>query len=400
MRILLVNNFFYEVGGIERVFFAERELLQHHGHEVIDFSTQDVRNHPSSQQEFFVSSVDFQTRGNFFKKAMRFFYSREVDRALSKLIEATRPDVAHIHGTFDVLGPTVIRTLHRHGVRIIFTAHAYKLICPNWKLFAHGHVDEGCFDQPFHDAWNKSIQNSYIKSFGAAAAWWLHETVGTFAMIDRIISPSIFLIEKHVERGWLRSKFVHVPNPVDINKYLITRGEGAYILFVGRLVPEKGVDILIHAAVRFPEIPVKIIGDGPDAERLARIVHDRGISNVSFLGRRSSADVKEFMRGAFAVIIPSIWYENDSLSVLEAQAMGKVVIASYIGGIPEQIRHGDTGLLFEAGNPEALAEMVLHVAALSPEERHVIGVRARGFVDAIRNPEFYYEALMDTLGAV
>lgn len=398
MRILLINNFFRDVGGIERVFFDEREMLVTHGHTVIDFSTHHVDNHPSPYAEFFVSSVDFQRRGNFFKKAARFFYSREVDKKLSALIKKTQPHVVHIHGIFDVLGPSVLWVLRRHNIKIIFTAHAYKLICPNWKLFVRGKIDEGCKKNPFHDAWNCSIQNSFIKSFGAAAAWWWHEKIGTFTLIHRIISPSQFLIDKHVEFGWPRETFVHIPNPFDAMRVVPAHGDEKFILFVGRLVPEKGVDMMIQAAAHIPEIPFIVIGDGPDRDALMQLAREKNVSNISFVGKKSPRDVLEYTKNALAVVVPSVWYENDSISVIQTQALAKIVIASYIGGIPEQIRHGVTGFLYEAGNPDALAKTILHVCALSPEERHRLGVRARGMVDTVRAPELYYDALMAVLG--
>lgn len=397
MRILLINNFFRDVAGVERVLFVERALLVQHGHDVIDFSTQHIDNYPSPHAEFFVSGVDFNSPGNFFKKATRFFYSREVDKKLSALLEKTKPDVAHVHGIFDVLGPTVLYTLHKYKIKIVFTAHAYKLICPNWKLFSDGHIDEQCKHDPFHDAWNRSIQNSFLKSFGSALSWWWHTRRGIYNYIDQIISPSQFLIDKHVEFGWSCSKFVHIPNPFDITRSPQLAEEGGYILFVGRLVPEKGVDVLIRAARLAPEVPIIIIGDGPERERLMELARETGASHISFIGRKTPAEVHVYMASALAVVVPSIWYENDSIAVVEAQAIGKIVIGSYIGGIPEQIKHGKTGFLFEAGNPEALAQTVMQVLALTPQERLLLGNRARGMVDIIRQSEFYYEAVMTVL---
>lgn len=398
MRILLINNFFHGVGGVERVFFLERELLRLHGHTVIDFSTRDARNAPSEYEKFFVGGVDFHAPGNNFKKAARFFYSKEVDCALTTLIEKTQPDVAHIHGIFDVLGPTVLWVLARYKIKIIFTAHAYKLICPNWKLFAHGRVHELCGRPPLYalnDALDCTIQNSFFKSLWSVAAWYFHRALGAFKKINHIISPSKFLIDKHVTRGWAQKKFVHIPNPVDISHIEKSSAEGNYFLFVGRLVEEKGVAVLLSAAAGLPHIPFQIIGDGPELENLRAAAP----ANVAFLGRKNSDDVENYVRGALGIIIPSIWYENDSLAVVEAQAVGKIVIASHIGGIPEQIRHGETGFLCEAGSAELLANTIQHVCALAPAERARIGAHARATVHMVRDPELYYEQLMGVFGA-
>jgi glycosyltransferase involved in cell wall biosynthesis len=399
MRILLINNFFRSVGGVERVFFAERELLAQHGHEVIVFSTDHPANMPSPYAHYFPSGVDFHAPGNLFKKAARFFYSREVEQKLEALIRDTKPEVAHIQGMFDILGPTVLRVLKKHGIPVVFTAHAYKLVCPSGRLFTRGHIDESCRRHLLSDVFGRAVQNSFAKSLWGTFALWWHLKRGTFDAIDRIISPSMFLIHKHVEFGWDAARFVHIPNPIDITKFAVASSTDAYFLFVGRLVEEKGVEVFLRAAERLPQFQFKIVGDGPSRDSLQKMVHDKKLMNVSFEGFHPPRDVVPYVANAMAVVVPSVCYETDPFSVLEAQAQGKVVIASYTGGIPEQIRSGETGFLFERGNAEALADVMEKVAGMSATERKNIGKQARGFVDTIRTPELFYEALMDVLGA-
>lgn len=400
MRILLINNFFRDVGGVERVFFIERELLANHGHTVIDFSTMHDANHPSEYARYFVSDVNFHERGNVFEKAARFFYSREVARALDRLITETQPEVAHIHGIFDVLGPTVLHVLKKRGVPIVFTAHAYKLVCPSGRLFSNGATDESCKQNILNDVFHRSVQHSFIKSLWGALALWWHKKRRTFDLFDRIISPSMFLIHKHVEFGWNADRFVHIPNPIDVTKFSVAASSGSYIVFVGRLVEEKGVDVLLQAMARLPDIQCKIVGDGPAREALEAFVLENKILNVSFEGHQSARGVATYVADARAVVVPSVCYETDPYSVLEAQAAGKVVIASYTGGIPEQIRNRETGFLFERGNVEALAATIRDVWSMELIKRAEIGKRARGFVDTIRNPELYYEAVLDVLGGL
>jgi len=398
MRILLINNYFHDVGGVERVFFAEREMLAQHGHTVIVFSTEDPRNRPSPYAHYFPSSVDFHTRGSLFKKAARFFYSREVAKKLDRLLRETKPDVAHIHGIFDILGPTVVRVLKKHKVRIVFTAHAYKLVCPSGRLFTRGEIDESCKHNILNDVFGRAVQNSVAKSLlGAVALWWNRRS-GVFDMFDAIISPCMFLIHKHAEFGFDPARFVHIPNPIDVTKYAVAKSRDAYFLFVGRLVEEKGAALLLEAAARLPQFQFKIVGDGPERARLLEMVRALNLANVSFEGYRPERDLPAYMAGAIAVVVPSVCFETDPYSVLEAQAQGNVVVAAYTGGIPEQIQSGKTGFLFERGNVAALADILTEVAALTPAEREHIGKQARGFVDTIRSPELYYEALLDVLG--
>jgi len=400
MRILLINNFFRPVGGVERVFFAERALLQQHGHDVIDFSTLHTENFASPYEKYFVSGVDFQKSGNIFKKIGRLIHSREVAKKLSALIAETRPDVAHIHGMFDLLGPTVAHTLRAARVPMVFTAHAYKLVCPNGRLFSRDAIDESCRRNLFNDVLHASVQNSFVKSFAGAFALWLNQRRGTFHLFDRIVSPSMFLIQKHVEFGFDAAHFLQVPNPIEVTKFELHDGEGRYVLCVARLVPEKGIRVLLDAAHRLPHIPIKIIGDGPERDALQQYAVQLNLKNVIFEGAQSAAEVSTYLRDAAAVVVPSVCYETDPYSVLEAQACGRVVVAAYTGGISEQIRDGETGFLVERGNAEALATTLERVWQMSPSERAAIGRRARGFVDTVRNPELYYEGLMDLFGGL
>lgn len=396
MRILLINNFFRDVGGVERVFFAERELLRAHGHEVIDFSTQHPANHQSPYADYFVSGVDFQSSGDVMKKIGRLFWSREVSRALARLVGETRPDVAHIQGIFDLLGPGVAHTLAHLGVPMIFTAHAYKLICPSGRLCTRGEIDESCKGNVWRDVLGRAVQDSIAKSFAAALALRINQLRGTFQLFDRIISPSQFLIHKHAEFGFDTSRFVHLPNPIDVTRVARSNAQGRYVLCAARLVPEKGVDVLLEAAAMLPDISVKIIGDGQQRQSLEA----RAPRHVSFEGFAPPRDMASYVHDAVAVIVPSVCFETDPYSVLEAQAAGRVVIASHVGGIPEQIRDGETGFLFERGSPAALAAVMRRVWDMDMAARSAIGGRARAFVDTVRNSELYYEGLMDVLGGV
>lgn len=397
MRILLINNVFGGGGGVERVFFIERKLLADSGHRVIDFSARGAADEPSAYQNYFVSGVNFQRRGHWLKKAARFFYSREVVCNLQKLINDTHPEVAHIHGIYDQLGPTVLRVLARNKIPTVFTAHAYKLICPNWRLWAHGAIDERCLQNPWHDFWNRSVQNSYIKSFVSVLSWQMQHRGQWFNYFTKIISPSQFLINKHVAAGWSAKKFAHLPNPILVPANVLTAPEKDYLLFVGRLAEEKGVQILLRAAKYFSEIPIIILGDGTFAANARAMAKKLKLENVVFVGARSAVETAVFIQQARAVVVPSLWYENDSYVVLEAQAQGKVVIASNIGGIPEQIISGKTGFLFNANNPLALASVVRQVWQMTSAARAEIGQQAKISLKLARNPEVYQEKLLQIL---
>jgi len=164
------------------------------------------------------------------------------------------------------------------------------------------------------------------------------------------------------------------------------------VVYFGRLSPEKGLFTLLQAARNLPA-QVKIIGDGPLRQVLEERVAQEGLANVDFLGYRSGQDLQEAIRSAAAVVLPSEWYENNPRTVIEAFALGKPVIGSRIGGIPELVRDGETGFTFEPGNAEDLREKIV-LLARSPRLAEEMGRRAREIVEEELSPERHYEGLM------
>jgi glycosyltransferase involved in cell wall biosynthesis len=405
MRVLQVNRFFANRGGAETVLFQTIGLLQRFGHEVVPFSMEDPSNAPSEYASYFVSNVDLKRRPRLLPLSLdqlghapSVFYSREAAQSMEALVRTARPDVAHLHSVYHQLSPSLLTPLRRHGVPTVLTMHDYKLVCPNSILFTGGQICERCKGGKYYNAALQGcVHGSWMESVFCGAESYFHSASGIFRNnIDLYIAPSRFMKQKMTEFGVDGERIVHVPNPLNPGDYSPGSGTGEYIMYAGRLDRAKGVKTLL-AAVAGSEmasrVELRIAGDGRERPELEEFCRRRGMSNVRFLGWLSQAELAELHRDALFAVVPSRWYEVFCLAVLEAQAYGKAVIGANIGGIPELIEEGKTGLLFEAGNAHDLRSKIERLLA-SPDGAVQMGMRARDLVEQKYTDERQIGALL------
>lgn len=137
-----------------------------------------------------------------------------------------------------------------------------------------------------------------------------------------------------------------------------------YFLFFGRLSYEKGVMTLLKAFKDLPQCSLKVVGTGPKEGELKAFARDDGMKNVTFLGYKTGKELTDLVSNAYFIIVPSEWYENNPMTIIEAYSVGTPVIGARIGGIPEIVVDGQTGFQFESGNVEELRNTVLKVDIL------------------------------------
>jgi glycosyltransferase involved in cell wall biosynthesis len=406
MKILHVNKFHYARGGAETVYFALTDLLRAHGHEVIPFAMQDDRNLPTPYSTYFVSNVDLREEsGGVAGKigaAARILYSREAERKIDRLIRDTKPDIAHLHNIYHQLSPSILRALKRHGIPAVMTLHDYKLICPAYTLYTDGSPCERCRGHRYYNAvLHSCVKDSRLKSAICATEAYAHATTGIYRdNVNFYVAPSQFMARKVVEFGFNPHQVVHIPNFIDATRIDAASAVGEYVLFAGRLEKVKGVMTLLRAIdssalARTRE--VRIAGDGEQRAELEAYCASAGLANVRFLGHRSPADMKQLLADAAFAVVPSEWYENAPLSVMEAAAHGKAVIVSEMGGIPELVKPGETGVTFPAGNVEALAGAIEALLA-DPAKTAEMGRRGRAFMEEKFSPEAHYRQISALYG--
>jgi len=212
--------------------------------------------------------------------------------------------------------------------------------------------------------------------------------------VDFFIAPSNFLRNKVIEFGIHGAKIFHIPTFVDSREYSPEYNGDNYFIYFGRVSKEKGLFTLVQAMKDIRTSKLLIIGEGELKKDLGKYILQENIASVKFLGHIKGERLKTTIRNSLFAILPSEWYENCPYSVLEAFALGKPVIGSNIGGIPELIEDGVDGLLFEPGNAEDLSAKISYLL----NRRHLVqqmGRNARKKVKEEYNPELYYERLME-----
>ena len=398
MKVLAANKYYFVKGGTERYFFELNRILAEHGHEVVPFAMEHEWNEPSHYADWFVSEEPFDEGEGFFEKvraAGRVLYSWEARRKIEGLVDRTRPDVAHLHNIAHQLSPSIIDGLRSRGVPVVQTLHDYKLVCPNYKMFVEGRTCERCKGWRYYNAvLHRCMRDSVASSALVALETLVHRVAGTYARgVDLFIAPSDDLRHRMIAHGVRAEKIVHFPHAIALDEYSPRYEAEGYGVFVGRLSEGKGLETLLGALGRVPSVRMKIVGSGP----LGRVLKERAaaavLSNVEFEGRRTGEDLRSIVGGALFVVVPSECYENSPITVYEAFAQGKPVVGSRIGGIPELVLDGETGLTFEPGNEGELAERMSKLWG-DTELAFGMGRAARARAETEFNPDTHYERVM------
>lgn len=397
-QLLSINSYHYRRGGSDAVYFDHAALFESQGWRNAFFSMRHACNLPSEWERHFIDELEFGQDYGLLQKlrmAGKVVYSFEAQRRLRGLLAEFRPDVAHLHCIYHHHSPSILSVLKDAGVPMVLTAHDLKIACPAYKMLNRGGVCERCkTGSVLNVVTHRCVRDSLAASAIVAVESALHRPGGWLDSwrrhLDRVVCPSRFYVEKLVEWGWPRERLRHIPNVVDATAFEPDFRPGDGLLYFGRLAPEKGLSTLLRAAAK-ARVPLKIAGSGPEDEALRRLNDELG-RPAEFLGFRSGADLHTLIRGARAVVLPSEWYENAPMSVLEAYALGKPVLGADIGGIPELIEPGRTGWIFKSGDVDALAEAIARVQATTDLE--AMGRAAREQVLTRFNRDRYLQSML------
>ncbi len=357
MKVLQINNFHHLRGGSDRVYLETGQQLQDRGHQVLWFSGAHAANIETAYSQYFPPTVDL-TRLHPLDLP-KYIHNRNAAIQLDRLIQNHgRPDIAHLHIYHGGLTPAILPVLRKHRVPIVQTAHEYKLACPVYTLEHHGRVCHDCVDGSRLNLLRNKCKND---SFAQSAALFLESTAsrlqGDARLIDRIICISAHQRSILQNAGLPKDKLSLCHNGVDTQAFSPCDADEKqdYFLYFGRIEELKGVPTLVKAAQR-SGVSVKFAGKGNWAGPLTQAIS--GNPNLSYLGKVVGTDLTRLISQAKAVIVPSEWEEPFGLTVLEAMACGTAVIAARSGGIPELIRPGVDGQLFDAGQVDQLAALL------------------------------------------
>lgn len=365
MKILMVNKFLYPNGGSETYIFKLGEYLQSQGHEVQYFGMEHEGRIVGNRAEAYTSDMDFHGGSKLSKLTypIKTIYSFEARKKIRMVLDDFQPDVCHLNNFNYQLTPSVILEIRKwekqsgHKCRIVYTAHDYQLVCPNHMCNNPGTLEncEKCLGGHFINcAKGRCIHGSLAKSVVGTMEAMFWKWMGVYKQIDKVICCSHFMKTKLDTNPVFVDKTVAMHNFVDrVESKRVDKKD--YVLYFGRFSQEKGIATLIRVAKELPEIPFIFAGSGPLEHLL------EGASNIKNVGFQRGEALEKLIREARFTVYPSEWYENCPFSVMESQMYGTSVLGANIGGIPELIRAGETGELFESANAEELKVQILRM---------------------------------------
>lgn len=400
MRILIVNTRHFFGGGDSTYSFNLADLLQRHGHQVAFFAMQDARNLPDPNSDLFVSPIEFRelnrhkTLASGAQVLTRSVYSVQARQKFRVLLDRFSPDVIHLQNFFLHITPSILFEARERHVPSAWTLHDYGPLCPNSHFLVDrtGQICEACRGGHFYHAISKRCKkDSLLASSMAAFVAYSNRWLRVFEKIDAFLSPSDFLKSKMLENGFDDRRIHHLPLFLPERCFWDEEQDEGYFLFLGRLETIKGIQVLIDAAREARGVSLVIAGsvDKPLADQLPHILPE----NARYVGLKKGQELADITHNALAVVLPSVWYENQPFGILEAFASGKPVIASDLGGMRELVVHQERGLLVAPGEARALAG-AMEWAKNNRDAMKEMGRSARRYARETHGAEKHYGELM------
>ncbi len=399
MRILQINHSHFIRGGADVVYFNTASLLKEKGHEVAFFSTIHENNKKIGLNEYFVHSINYHD-APFFPKIVntpKYLYNKEAFQKIILIIKKFKPDIAHVHLFYGTLSVSILHALKKMSIPVVHTVHDYRLLCPVYSFLDNNHqICEACKNHQFWNCFVKrcSDGNIYQSAVVAAEAYFWHYGYQPLHLIDHVIFVSKFIQSKHIEYNQAYAdKSSHLYNFHDTNTDLVNfpRGKGNYLLFFGRLSKEKGINTLLET-IAGKEVNLVIAGKGPLEDLVKN--YAQNFKNIRYVGFQQGKSLKNLIQKASYIMVPSEWYENNPMTIVEAFSLGKPVIGARIGGIPELIQENYNGFLFHYGNKESLLDALNKAVNLSEKEYQIFSDNALKFAKLNFNKETHYDSLI------
>ena len=393
LTVLNISQNHFIRGGSDRYFFTMAELLQKHGHNVIPFTAANPKNEPSEWEQYFPRAADFEKPGPI--DLLRFIYSRDAAKSIQRLLKNTNVDIAHFHIYYGKLTASILGGLKKAGIPLIQTLHEYKITCPVYSHLSNDEICEACAGKHFWRALPKRCnRNALARTALSVAESYVSRSLGSVDKFDHFISVSHFLRKKMIQYGMPEDKISTVHNFTDVSDITPNFSEGDYVLYFGRVHRSKGILTLIEAAAPLKQVPLYIVGDGEAMPEVKQIIEQNGYEHIHLLGFKRGEELQELILNSICTVLPSEWYENCPMSVLESYAYGKPVIGADIGGIPELIVDGVDGFLVPSGEHEPLRDRLLWMSEHKTEAAEM-GKAGRRKMETEFNADIHYQKIMD-----
>lgn len=416
MKILLANYRYFISGGPERYMFNVADALTANGHDVIPFSIHYEQNQPTPYSHYFVEplagrgEVYFRdqklTPKTMWLTLSRLFYAPDVEKAVTRLVKDTKPQIAYILHYLRKLSPSLLVGLKQAGLPIIVRLSDYAMLCPQAHFLRENTPCELCIHGNLLPSIKyRCVQDSLAASILNALATRYHQGSRYFDLVDVFVTTTRFMYQKMIAAGYSEKRLCYIPTYVNSTIFHPAHQgkKEKYIVYAGRLEQMKGVHVLIGALPLFrkmrPDINliVKIAGSGDEQylNSLKQQVQRLGLeSSVQFLGELKTEHMVSLLNHAFLSVVPSVWYENLPNAILESYACGTPVLASNLGSLTECVDEDETGHLFRPGDVTHLAEC-LAFCSDHPEHVAEMGRNARRITETTYSTELHLEKLED-----
>ena len=388
-KVLIVNKFYYPRGGDCIVAMNTEKLLRARGHETAVFAMDFPDNIETPWTAYYAPRVDF--GASKVAAAKRLMGVGDIRQSFGRILDEFRPDVVHLNNIHSYLSPVVAELARRHGARVVWTLHDYKLVCPAYTCMRDGHRCDSCVTGP---KWGV-VRNRCLKgSLVASALAWLEAVRWNRRRLekctDAFICPSEFMRSAMLKAGFDAAKLHVVNNFLDPAKASALQAQaaaqrGGYGCYIGRLSEEKGVRTMLEAASQLP-CELKVAGDGPLADELR--TRYGASPNITFLGHLDAAGVVRLCSQARFSVLASECCENNPLGVIESLCAGTPAVVSDMGGIPELVTEGVNGLVFKAGDTADLVRAMGEAATRDWDNAAIAADAARRF-----GQDAHYKAL-------
>jgi glycosyltransferase involved in cell wall biosynthesis len=390
--VLFLNNYWFPRGGPETYCFNLMDLLERKGHCSSVLSSEHPMNRLPVRHSLLVKPVNIVNPS--LTDIVRFVYSRKCASTLKAFLPSVHPDIAHMHVYYGNLTSSVLGVLKNAGIPIVQSLHDYRLICPVSTMICNGSICEACEGKDFWQAVARRCnRGSVARSALSAVESYVSSFLGSVDRVDHFIAVSHFMHSKVIQHGVPSAKVTTIHNFVDASKFEPNHSQGDYFIYFGRLELNKGILTLLEAAAHLPDIPLYVIGDGREKSTMERIISRRNLTHVKLLGHKHGDELHQLIRNSICSILPSEWYENCPMSVLESQAFGRPVIATRIGGTPELISEDEDGFLVPPGDWHALVERMRWLAE-HRKDAVEMGLIGRKKVETQFSLERHYERIM------
>ena len=399
MRVLCLNNHSDMLGGSEAVFRETSELLRSRGHEVMEFT--------AFGQSEFVGDNEVCLGKSGIRKNLLSITDPFAARKLRRLIDSFQPDVAHSHIIYGGLTYSVVSELQSAAIPHVMSVHEYKLLCPVFTMIdGSNNICNRCATGEFRHAVLRNCKNgSRLHSAHSAIDSYVRKwRFDDLSSVDRFVFVSKFAKDLHVKyRPDLKGKSTHIYNPAP-NTHTVTACDASTrngFLYVGRLSAEKGLLTLVRAVSEVQGVNLTIVGDGPFRREVEQSVKSLRLDDrVTLKGFVPREKVPTYLSSHRFMVIPSEWYENNPMSLIEAFASGLPAIGAEIGGIPELVRNNATGRVFKPFDVEDLARQLRWGLEVSVETWIAMSDEARQFLVTNMDRQKYIDKILAVYGDV